>query len=266
LESPIAHHAYAERVLREEAQRNPQWAPYLQYHDLPRRIKRRYEAEIAEADLILTLSSIHKRSFEEVGVTSRKLAVTPLGVDAELFQPAESTRTDRPFRVLFVGQLNQRKGLSYLIEAFDQAAIPGSELVLAGGGNTPRPINGRSDIRIMAHRPRHDLPSVYRQADCFVLPSLIEGFALTALEAMACGLPVILSDHTFGTDVVEDGVSGFVVPAGDSVAIAERLTVLWADADLRHRMARAARETALDYSWQEYGRRVAATLSLRLGL
>src|SRR4029077_855471 len=160
--------------------------------------------------------------------------------------------------VTFVGQIGQRKGLSYLLDGFEAAGIPQSELLLVG-----RPIGGTAtwrnleNVRHLPQQPRSALPEVYGRTDVFVLPSLVEGFGLTPLEAMSCGKPVIVSDHTFGRDVIEDGVNGFVVPIRDSEAIADRLKLLGSDPTYRSRMGEAARRTAEGYSWATFGDRVA---------
>ena len=75
-------------------------------------------------------------------------------------------------------------------------------------------------VRHVPPQPRSELRRIYLNADVYVLPSLAEGFGLTALEAMACGLPVILSEHTFAHDIVTDGKEGYVVPIRDADAIA----------------------------------------------
>jgi glycosyltransferase involved in cell wall biosynthesis len=92
--------------------------------------------------------------------------------------------------------------------------------------------------------------------DVFVLPSLVEGFPMTALEAMACGVPVIVSENTFGLDVVRDGYNGYVVPIRDVGAIVDRLRLLAGDEALRSSMSKNARATAEEYSWEAFGRRL----------
>jgi glycosyltransferase involved in cell wall biosynthesis len=263
LQYPIAHHRYGASLLAEEATLQPEFAHTLEFDSLPKRLRLRIEREIELADRILVYCAFHRETFLSSGVSAEKLIEIPLGVDLELFQPTPRSRDDT-FRVTFVGQIGQRKGLSYLLDAFERARIPGkSELSLVG-----RPIGGdgiwrdRPGVRHQPHQPRSALPEVYGRSDVFVLPSLVEGFGLTALEAMACGKPVIVSDHTFGGDVVEDGVNGFVVPIRDPGAIAERLEVLSSDVAGRERMGRAARETAQSYSWEAFGDRVAQALAM----
>jgi glycosyltransferase involved in cell wall biosynthesis len=261
LHCPIAHHRYAEDLLQEEAEREPAFAPTLQLHRLSPAWKDRLEAELDTADRILVLSSAQARSFAAAGVDPDKLLVTPLGVDLTTFHPLQR-EADGIFRIVFVGQVGQRKGISYLLEAFTKAGIPDSELVLAGQSvGTARPWEGRAGVRHVRHRPRRELPDLYARSDVFVLPSLVEGFGLTALEAMACGLPVVVSENTFGHDVVEDRVSGYVVPIRDPEAIARALRELYDDPGGRRRMGAAARERAKQFSWSEHGDRTAAVIA-----
>ena len=99
--------------------------------DLPRRLIQRVDRELALADFIFVFSSFHERSFRKAGIPEEKLVLTPLGVDVELFSPRP--RGDHGmFRVLFVGQIGQQKGLSYLLDGFEAAALPDAELLLAG--------------------------------------------------------------------------------------------------------------------------------------
>ena len=132
LDYPIAHHAWAERLLSEEARLQPELADTLQFAELPKRTRRRMEDEIEQADRIFVLTSFQRQTFIESGVDESKLLLTPLGVEIDAFRPVPRD-DERPFRVLFAGQLSQRKGLSYALEGFRRAAIPGAELRSAGG-------------------------------------------------------------------------------------------------------------------------------------
>jgi glycosyltransferase involved in cell wall biosynthesis len=252
LEYPIAHHSFADAIQREEAKRVPEYAPTMRFHSARRTAL--LNDEIQTAHRVFVLSEFQKRTFLEAGIDEEKLIVTPLGVDLDTFKPIRTSREKRVFRVIFVGQISQRKGISYLIEAFRMATIPNSELLLVG-----RMMGlelGWSHIpgmRYVPHVPRWELPELYASADVFVLPSLVEGFALTALEAMACGLPVIVSTNTFAADVVTDSLDGYVTPIRDPVAIAERLQYLYRHPAQRDQMGKAARRRAEDFSWDRYG-------------
>lgn len=258
LACPIAHHRYAERILLEEKCLQPRLAATLQYHDLPEGVHRRLDAELALADQILVLSSFQRGTFVEEGVDEDRLTVIPLGVDSDLFRPGTLPAAS-PFRIIFVGQLTQRKGLSYLLEAFQQLRIPDAELLLVGRPAGPPDVWAFGPRVIhLPHVPRWQLPALYQSAHVFVLPSLVEGFGLTALEAMACGLPVILSSNTFGNDVVTEGREGFVVPIRESQPIVEAIRQVWENPAARRSMGECARHRAEQFSWRRYADSVAA--------
>ena len=264
LDCPLAHHRFLDAFLKQEAKLVPDYAPTLQEHDRSQRRLDWLDEELRRAHRLLVLSSFERSTFCDRGVEEEKIIVCPLGVNLDLFRPRQRP-VDDIFRVVFVGQITQRKGISYLIEAFRRASIPRSELLLVG-----RPIGSVDPwariprVKHVPFMPRSQLPAVYANADVYVLPSLAEGFGLTALEAMASGLPVVLSEHTFGTDVITDGVEGYVVPIRDPESIAERLRLLAADPDVRHEMGLAARSRAEQYSWEEAGRRFADGIEIAL--
>jgi starch synthase len=260
LDYPIAHHAWAERLLSEEARLQPELANTLQLAELPRGTRRRMEAEIEQADRILLLTSFQRQTFIESGVGEEKLVVIPLGVQIDAFRPVPR-KEDRPFRVLFAGQLTQRKGLSYALEGFRKAAIPGAEFVLVGPVvGSGRPWRGLSGVRQVGRVPFGALPSQFQQCDVFLLPSLVEGLPQTLLEAMACGLPVVVSENTAGPEVVRDGVQGYVVPIRDPDSIAERLRELFENPERRRTMGAEARRKAEELSGDAYGVRIAEAL------
>jgi len=155
--------------------------------------------------------------------------------------------------VIFAGQLTQRKGISYLFRAIEKIKGPDLELVLAG-----REAGSPEAFEFYRHVYRHlgdlsqaELAEAFRSSDVLVLPSLIEGMGLVVLQAMACGVPVIVTANGPG-DLVRDGIDGFVIPIRDADAIADRIEVLRADKDLREEMGKAARERALEFSWARF--------------
>jgi alpha-maltose-1-phosphate synthase len=260
LDYPIAHHAWAERVLSEEARLQPQLADTLQLAELQIRTRRRMEDEIERADRILLLTTFQRQTFIESGVGEEKLVVIPLGVQIDAFRPVPREE-DHPFRVLFAGQLTQRKGLSYALEGFRKAAIPGAEFVLVGPVvGSGRPWRGLSGVRQVGRLPFGALPSQFQQCDVFLLPSLVEGLPQTLLEAMACGLPVVVSENTAGPEVVRDGAQGYVVPIRDPDSIAERLRELFENPERRRTMGAEARRKAEELSGDAYGSRIAEAL------
>jgi alpha-maltose-1-phosphate synthase len=264
LDSGTAHHSLAERLLREEARLHPELADTLPLGLSPE-IRRRLETEVEEADRIIVLTSFHRRTFLEAGVDKSRLVLTPTGVDGELFRP-QPRPNPSSFRVLFTGQLSQRKGLSYALEGFRRAALPEAELVLIG----PLLGSGRvwkdsPGVHYMGPVNYREMPAQYQASDVYVLPSLVEGLPQTVLEAMASGLPVVVSENTAGPEIVTDGVNGYVVPIRDSAAIAERLRELYEDDDGRRRMGELARKRADELSWDAYGDRLVAAVRSQSG-
>lgn len=256
LSYPIAHNTFQARLYAEEAERAPEFAAALpRLAALPAEYSERLDIECALADRILVGSSFVRDSFLSLGFDPGKLAVTPYGVDTERFAPPATPRRSATFRVLFVGQIGQRKGMSYLLEAYRLFRRPDSELHIVGSYVPGHEVyRGYADLyRHTPHVPQAALPALLHEADVFVFPSLVEGMPLVVLEAMASGLPVIATPNGPG-DIVRDGIDGFLVPIRDPQAIAARLEQLYADPALRESMGRQAREQALRHTWDHYAR------------
>lgn len=231
----------------------------LRWKGIDPRIVRKEESEYAEADAITLPSSFALRTFVEMGVPASKLHTVPYGVNLDSFR--RSADRASKFRVLFVGQLSVRKGLHYLLEAFRTAGLPDAELVLVGG-RTPDsvPLLRRSSVQGLTWTGALPRPGVVREmslASVMVLPSIEEGLALVQAQALACGCPVIATANAGAEDLFEDGKEGFIVPAWDADAIADRLTRLHRDRGLVEEMGRAGvrRVEALG-GWDTYGRKM----------
>jgi glycosyltransferase involved in cell wall biosynthesis len=259
LSYPIAHNDYQARIYAEEAELAPEFAAALpRLADLPDAYSDQLAAECELADLIVVGSTFVRESFAALGYDRRRIFVVPYGVDTERFRPRAEPRPPGHFRALFVGQIGQRKGVSYLFEGIRRFGQRDSELHVVGSFVRGHEVYKRYAglYRHTAHVPQSELPAVYHDADVFVLPTLIEGMPLVVLEAMACGLPVITTRNGPG-DIVRDGIDGFLVPLRDPEAIAERLAQLQRDPDLRRHMGRNAREQALRYTWDIFAGRAA---------
>lgn len=211
--------------------------------------------EYALADVILTPSPRSYRSFLEQGVAEEKLVRCPFGTDLERFTPRD--RPPEKFRALFVGQLGVRKGIVTLLEAWDRAATSG-ELWLVGGEEEAihrrlDPWRDRPDIRWLGFRS--DVPELLRQASVFVFPSIEEGSALVTYEAMACGLPLIVTPESGA--VARDGREAIEIRPHNVDALAAALAKLAADPALVEQLGRAARRRVEQFPWSAYGDRVA---------
>ncbi len=252
----LAHHAFARNFLIKEAEREPAFADTLNSWDWPNWLVDRMNNEIDLADKILVGSSFVRDSFLSEGVPKEKLVILPYGVDTRLFFPS-----DAPFfnhnklRVLFVGQIGQRKGISYLLRAFKRFQGPGISLTLVGRiqGDGQAFVPWQNMFRHIIHRPQIELRKFYQESDIFLFPTLLEGMPLVVLEAMASGLPVITTPNGPG-GIVRDGVDGFIVPPRNVDAISDRLDQLRSDPEMRIWMGRNARRRAQSFSWEAYRR------------
>jgi len=262
LNYPLAHHRFARRYLLEEAKRLPAFSSTLNSHNSPAWLERQLDTEIELADRILIGSSFVRGSFISEGVPAEKLVVIPYGADTSLFEPtAFSKRLSDDFRLLFVGQISQRKGIFYLLEATQRLEGRGILLTMVGKiQGTGRALDPyRHLFRHIPHVPHSTLREIYREADVFVFPTLVEGMGIVVLEAMASGLPVITTPNGPG-DIVRDGVDGFLVPPRDIDVIVDRLELLRANPELCVEMGRNARQRALEFTWLAYRQTVVGHL------
>lgn len=214
-----------------------------------------------------------------------KIQIIPSAVDIETFKPVprELARAELGLSpderiALYVGRMLPRKGIDNVVEAFALVAARVSEpvrLVIVGGETTDgdpmqtpeirRLVDGatrlgiRHLVEFTGKRPQKHLKSYYSAADVSISTPWYEPFGLTPLEAMACGTPVIGSDVGGIKFTVADGESGFLVPARNPAALAERMQLLLTDRALGRRMGRAARSRVERlFTWQKVGERTAA--------
>lgn len=245
-------------LVREEENRWPAWT--TQPIQVPDEYFERREQEWALADKIVVNSDFCKTALIKQGVPPKKLVVIPLCFELsdDSVSPFDrdsvsafrrfSVSASSPLRVLFLGQAILRKGVQYLVEAARLLEREPVQFDVVGAIGISRDGVGSAPKNMTFHgrAPRSETAAWYERADVFVLPTLSDGFAITQLEAMAHGLPVITTPCC--GDVVSDGVDGFIVPPRDAKALADALRCYLNDPDLLKTQRAAARDKSRQFS------------------
>lgn len=209
-------------LVREEEQRWPGWAKEPIH--VPDSYFRRREQEWALADLVVVNSEFSRQALLKQAVPAKKLVVVPLCFEAGVTSPTPHPKLHPPspiLRVLFLGQVILRKGIQYLMETarlLEQEKIS-FEVVGPVGISDSAVKSAPKNLTFHGRATRDQTAAWYQQSDVFVLPTLSDGFALTQLEAMAQGLPVVATPNC-GL-VVTEGVDGFIVPPRNPEALAK---------------------------------------------
>jgi len=214
-------------------------------------------AEYEYTDYILTLSNYARQTLLDAGVPEKKVYTVNLGFDPTLFTPKPAYNHGEGFNFLFVGQLSNRKGVRLVLEAFKQLNLPGATLTIVGALADSKATMEQYE-GMFTHVPfllHDDLVRYYQRADVFVFPSYLDSWAMTVLEAMACGTPVIVTEHTGSRDAVKQG-GGFVIPVDDLEALKERMRFFYHHRDQVEQIGRKAHTVAQAYTWNNYYRQV----------
>jgi glycosyltransferase involved in cell wall biosynthesis len=221
-------------ILEEEHRRwNCHYPPVGRHH---------YERSLAmmeHVDYVLAPSSFVARSFLERGFRPEQILRNIFPLDLSCFSPPVEPRPkSRPLTLIATGSLSLRKGCPYMFEAVRivRKKVPGVRLLLSDSlQDSAKPVLARyRDLPVewSPGLPHPQLAERLRGADIFLLPSLEDGFARTVTEALACGLPAIVTSNTGASDLIQSGVNGEVVPIRDAQAIADAV-FKWADKILR---------------------------------
>ena len=206
------------------------------------------------ADSIVCPSTRSKRILEEEGVET-PITVIPHGTEV----PDTVAPLPDDFTVAYLGVVGPDKGLIYLLQAWSQLDYDDAELILAGPGTEQlspmiRQVAKHGKFRLLGRV--NEIRDLFDACSVYVQPSTNEGFGITALEAMAHGRPVIVSDGAGSSDCVTSGENGYVPHAGDVAGLADDIHFLKTDCtidDLK-KLGYNARETAKQYSWKNIRR------------
>jgi len=242
-----------------------------------------YERALGRAvDRVVVQSQDEVRGLVNIGVPRAQLTLVPAGVDSDRFTPegpAADRDPERP-RILSVGRLVERKGFGDVIQAMPY--VPGAEVVVVGGPPADQlkadpqarklralaeQLHVADRFRLVGVVPAGDMPGWYRSADLLVAAPWSEQLGPAALEAMACGVPIIGTAVGGLTDTVVDGLTGDLVPAHDPHALGGALRRLINDKVRRFAYATAALDRARQaYSWKRVAAQVGSVYSAVAGL
>jgi starch synthase len=251
VEAVNTHAAYQEQILREEYNKLG-----LPFRPFPAYEMRKRLSEYEEADAILCPSQAVKRSFIEQGYAANQIYVVPYGFNT-IATPSDVDRDKSRFNLLYVGSLQVRKGIRYMVEAFEQIKHPSKQLDLVGPGNLRECLKGvklPEGVRMLGVLKGEALGQAYRNASVFVQPSLEEGLSLVLGEALSFGLPVVATKATGVEELFIDGTCGYHVESGSVDALLAPLQRLADDPDERMRLSKASMEKAGALGGWEYTR------------
>lgn len=219
------------------------------------------EDEFLYADKIMLLSNAAKKSFLARGYPEDKLLVNPCGVDTGNFYKTDIVKDK--FTIIFVAGKSPRKGLHYLLRAFNELDLDESELLIVGS----KPSNKYyekllkkqytdkiKDVGVVAY---DELKHLYSRSSVFVLPSIADGFGLVVTQAMACGCVPIVTDNVGAADVIEDEVTGFKIPIRNIDALKNKIKYLYDNPiQLKNMSNNAISSINSNWSWSDYGQRL----------
>ena len=258
---PIAYYETAQKLLREESERYPDWEPTLGgTRDSAAKLARKAE-ELELAELVVCPSAFVFDSLPEQARRSKRCLVAPFGSPAAM--PAAAVRPGTgALRVLFAGAMTQRKGLADLFAAMKLLVRSDVELVVMGSLLQPLDWYQARCPRFTYERPRPHgkVLELMRSCDVFVLPSIVEGRALVQQEAMACGLPLIATKNAGGDDLIAEGETGFLVPIRSAEALAEKISWCADHREAISGMGIAAQRRAAELTWRGYGETVVTAI------
>lgn len=235
-ELPIGYWKSARNIFEEEAELNPEWANTLPgLKDSDEKLRRK-DDEIDMADSIIVASKFVESTINKYFMTKKNIYVIPYCSPSNKVLKVPSNHKGK-LRVLYVGSLSQRKGLSYAIDAID-ALKDRVTFTIVGKKTTQAciPLNNALDkYKWIQSLPHDQILEQMRDHDVLLFPTLFDGFGLVISEALSQGIPIITTKNSGGPECIRHGIEGFLVPIRDTHAIIEYLEQLDKDRDqLRH--------------------------------
>ena len=252
-ELPIGYWRAAQQIFKEERELNPEWACTLPgLHDSPDKLARK-EEELHLADRVIVASSFVRSTLVDYQKCTSLIEVVPYGAPPPVARNFDFVRK-APLKVLIVGSLSQRKGISYALDAIEPLGDQVSLTMIgrAVSADCVPLIAAIDKYRWFESLPHSEILRQMKNHDILLFPTLFDGFGLVIAEALSQGLPVISTPNSGAPECIRHGVEGFIVPIRDSQAITLHLQQLLDNPDQLASMQQACLRRAAELSWTEY--------------
>lgn len=257
-ELPIAHWATVRSLLAEEAERYPEWEPTLESTREPEEKLFRKEEELRLADRITCPSQFVLNSIPLDIRQKTPCQISPFG--SPPCEPVDFERSNQSdmLMLLFVGSMSQRKGLADVFDAIKLLKNEPVSLSLLGQPSMPMEFY-RKQFAEFAYFPpcsNQRVRAIMQSHDALVLPSIVEGRALVQQEALSCGLPIIVTPSAGGEDLVEEGITGHLVPIRSPEKIAQAIRAMIENKNHIEDIRKLCQKKAEQYSWASYAQNI----------
>ena len=257
-ELPIAHWETVRRLLAEETERHPQWEPTLESTREPEEKLFRKEEELRLADRITCPSQFVMDSIPLEIRQKTPCQISPFGSPSNEATDFELSTKNDSLKLLFVGSMSQRKGLADLFEAMKLLKKEPISLSILGQPSMPMEFY-RKQFAEFAYFPpcsNQKVREIMKVHDALVLPSIVEGRALVQQEALSCGLPIIVTPNAGGEDLVEEGITGHLVPIRSPEKIARAIRTMIESKYPKKEIRVLCQKKATQYTWSNYAQNI----------
>jgi glycosyltransferase involved in cell wall biosynthesis len=253
LDIPIGHHKYSQYLQEKGFKMDGEIGKTPIYLD---------EA-INLSDVIVVPSEFVKKTLDMAGFSDKKIEIVPFGADLSKDFGEKDIRErnnnqlpiTKKVRFIFTGSVNYRKGINFLLEAWDEANLEDAELLICGRvyKTIKKEIKKykNNNVKFLGFV---NVKEYLRSSHVFVFPTLLEGSAKSVYEAMSYGLPVITTENA--GSIVEDGQSGFIINIGDVGSLKEKILYFYNNHNKMEEMGISAFQKAKQYTWENYGKNV----------
>jgi glycosyltransferase involved in cell wall biosynthesis len=245
-------------IMEDEIKFQPEWR-LSQMEILSTKKCLEEEEEIFLSDQIIAASSFAMKSLVHFNKKNLNIKIISYGAPNRIVASVNRRKNNEKLKIIFAGRLILSKGIQYLISSLESIDIPWE--VQIAGSVLEKPEEISKKLLIFLKDPRckflgqisnDKLMMAMKNSHVFILPSLYEGFGLTLLEAMACGLPVITTENTAGPDFIKNTENGFITPIRDTKITADILRRIYENEGFRLSISEMALSTSSHYSWKRY--------------